>query len=326
VGIGLRPTFLPIDTPFQSLTDLATITSSIGAKVFSHRPSIASVPTLLAHNTQPPPHLRRASATSTPSLTTIPQPARVQPTRQGRRAIPRAEPDDHSALPARPLPHRRPLRSGSVSVASTSMPAGCVTLRVVRTPLPRATETPPPNHVVGANAGCLDPTGHDVGRSGSSGRAAPWYAPEDPSLPKLWRGLVDGITGYLYYWNPDTNVTQHERPAAAPLPLMGPWVPDQAYFEDLFARLNAISMALSSSTQAPAAWSSSPAPTPTSSWAAMPTSSVAPSGPSSSPVAWLTTLGATIPGPVYQPLAPTLDVATMSTTAAPPPLHLRQQR
>ncbi|KAL8236997.1 hypothetical protein R6Q59_018078 [Mikania micrantha] len=42
--------------------------------------------------------------------------------------------------------------------------------------------------------------------------AAPRYAPEDPSLPKPWKGLVDGTTGYLYYWNPETNVTQYERP------------------------------------------------------------------------------------------------------------------
>ncbi|GAB2283788.1 hypothetical protein Dimus_018278 [Dionaea muscipula] len=40
----------------------------------------------------------------------------------------------------------------------------------------------------------------------------PRYAPEDPTLPKPWRGLVDGQTGYLYYWNPETNVTQYERP------------------------------------------------------------------------------------------------------------------
>jgi hypothetical protein len=45
-----------------------------------------------------------------------------------------------------------------------------------------------------------------------SGRAAPRYAPEDPTLPKPWRGLVDGSTAYLYYWNPETNVTQYERP------------------------------------------------------------------------------------------------------------------
>ncbi|KAJ4799069.1 hypothetical protein LUZ62_050315 [Rhynchospora pubera] len=45
-----------------------------------------------------------------------------------------------------------------------------------------------------------------------STRAAPRYAPEDPTLPKPWRGLVDGNTGYLYYWNPETDVTQYERP------------------------------------------------------------------------------------------------------------------
>ncbi|GFS31287.1 DEAD box RNA helicase family protein [Actinidia rufa] len=51
--------------------------------------------------------------------------------------------------------------------------------------------------------------------------AAPCYAPEDPSLPKSWRVLVDGKTDYLYFWNPETNVTQYERPIA-PLKLSAP--------------------------------------------------------------------------------------------------------
>ncbi|CAH2055375.1 unnamed protein product [Thlaspi arvense] len=44
------------------------------------------------------------------------------------------------------------------------------------------------------------------------------YAPEDHSLPKPWKGLVDDRTGYLYYWNPETNVTQYERPASSQPP------------------------------------------------------------------------------------------------------------
>lgn len=49
--------------------------------------------------------------------------------------------------------------------------------------------------------------------------SGPRYAPEDPTLPKPWRGLVDGRTGYLYFWNPETNVTQYERPqSSAPPP------------------------------------------------------------------------------------------------------------
>ncbi|CAD6232993.1 unnamed protein product [Miscanthus lutarioriparius] len=32
----------------------------------------------------------------------------------------------------------------------------------------------------------------------------PRYAPPDPTLPKPWRGLIDGSTGYLYFWNPET--------------------------------------------------------------------------------------------------------------------------
>lgn len=45
--------------------------------------------------------------------------------------------------------------------------------------------------------------------------AGPRYAPEDPTLPKPWRGLVDGKTGYLYFWNPVTNVTQYEKPGVS---------------------------------------------------------------------------------------------------------------
>lgn len=38
------------------------------------------------------------------------------------------------------------------------------------------------------------------------------YAPEDPTLPKPWKGLLDGTTGTIYYWNQETNVTQYEKP------------------------------------------------------------------------------------------------------------------
>ncbi|XVE67901.1 hypothetical protein DITRI_Ditri09bG0025200 [Diplodiscus trichospermus] len=44
--------------------------------------------------------------------------------------------------------------------------------------------------------------------------AAPRFASPDPTLPKPWKGLVDGKTGYLYFWNPVTNVTQYERPTS----------------------------------------------------------------------------------------------------------------
>ncbi|TXG54683.1 hypothetical protein EZV62_019939 [Acer yangbiense] len=51
------------------------------------------------------------------------------------------------------------------------------------------------------------------------------YAPEDPSLPKPWRGLVDGRTGYLYFWNPETNVTQYEKPTTSAPPTKSYSVP-----------------------------------------------------------------------------------------------------
>ncbi|KAL5097785.1 hypothetical protein RYX36_002112 [Vicia faba] len=48
----------------------------------------------------------------------------------------------------------------------------------------------------------------------------PRYAPDDPTLPKPWLGLIDGGTGTLYYWNPETNVTQYDKPVhlAPPVP------------------------------------------------------------------------------------------------------------
>ncbi|XP_062005459.1 uncharacterized protein LOC133722599 [Rosa rugosa] len=42
--------------------------------------------------------------------------------------------------------------------------------------------------------------------------SGPWYAPADPTLPSPWRGLIDGSSGSLYYWNPETHQTQYERP------------------------------------------------------------------------------------------------------------------
>ncbi|KAI4311058.1 hypothetical protein MLD38_035994 [Melastoma candidum] len=56
--------------------------------------------------------------------------------------------------------------------------------------------------------------------------SGPRYAPEDPTLPKPWKGLIDGSTGNLYYWNPETSVTQYEKPAAFPPLHQGP--PPQA--------------------------------------------------------------------------------------------------
>ncbi|GJR09537.1 DEAD-box ATP-dependent RNA helicase 14-like protein isoform X1 [Tanacetum coccineum] len=40
------------------------------------------------------------------------------------------------------------------------------------------------------------------------------YAPPDPTLPETWKGLIDGYTSVISYWNPETNVTQYERPTA----------------------------------------------------------------------------------------------------------------
>ncbi|MCD7451338.1 hypothetical protein HAX54_011122, partial [Datura stramonium] len=36
------------------------------------------------------------------------------------------------------------------------------------------------------------------------------YAPDDSTLPHSRKGLIDGSTGLLYYWNLEFNVTQYE--------------------------------------------------------------------------------------------------------------------
>ncbi|KAK2419611.1 DEAD box RNA helicase family protein [Trifolium repens] len=56
----------------------------------------------------------------------------------------------------------------------------------------------------------------------------PRYAPPDPTLPKPWKGLVDGKTGYLYFWNPETNVTQYERPSSSAAPPKSSSVPNSS--------------------------------------------------------------------------------------------------
>ncbi|KAK1375509.1 hypothetical protein POM88_031702 [Heracleum sosnowskyi] len=48
------------------------------------------------------------------------------------------------------------------------------------------------------------------------------YAPEDPTLPKPWRGLIDAKTGYIYFWNPETNVTQYQKPITSDTQLDSP--------------------------------------------------------------------------------------------------------
>ncbi|KAK3007114.1 hypothetical protein RJ639_016183 [Escallonia herrerae] len=53
----------------------------------------------------------------------------------------------------------------------------------------------------------------------ASAALGPRYAPDDPTLPNPWKGLIDGSTGLLYYWNPETNTTQYEKPATLPPPL-----------------------------------------------------------------------------------------------------------
>eukprot|EP00951_Prasinocladus_malaysianus_P001026 scaffold7240_cov38-Prasinocladus_malaysianus.AAC.1 len=45
----------------------------------------------------------------------------------------------------------------------------------------------------------------------------------DPTLPAPWQLLLDPPSGLQYYWNPETNHTQYERPdGGAPAPALAP--------------------------------------------------------------------------------------------------------
>jgi hypothetical protein len=48
----------------------------------------------------------------------------------------------------------------------------------------------------------------------------PRYAPDDPTFPNPWKGLIDRSTGVFYYWNPEKNVTQYEKPASLTPPIL----------------------------------------------------------------------------------------------------------
>ncbi|GJX16194.1 DEAD-box ATP-dependent RNA helicase 14-like protein isoform X1 [Tanacetum coccineum] len=66
------------------------------------------------------------------------------------------------------------------------------------------------------------------------------YAPPDPTLPEPWKGLIDGYIGVMYYWNPETNVTQYERPTALVPQLLSdpPHVPSEPKPASLQAQSN----------------------------------------------------------------------------------------
>eukprot|EP00271_Cylindrocystis_brebissonii_P012044 TRINITY_DN300_c0_g1_i3.p1 TRINITY_DN300_c0_g1~~TRINITY_DN300_c0_g1_i3.p1 ORF type:complete len:214 (+),score=23.14 TRINITY_DN300_c0_g1_i3:42-644(+) len=59
----------------------------------------------------------------------------------------------------------------------------------------------------------------------STPASAPRYAPPDPTLPSPWRALIDGVTNYVYYWNPQSGITQYERPGET----AGTTIPSNAF-------------------------------------------------------------------------------------------------
>jgi hypothetical protein len=145
VGSGPRPTFLSIDTPLQSLTDLTTITSGIRSQFFpialSPRMFLRCSPaTCSSHHISVvcPPHLRRHSP---PHLN---QRAYIRPASVDARSLARS-PATHSAPLVRPLPRQRPRRFGSAAAASTSSSTRQVASPSA--PLERLRPAPPGRHL-----------------------------------------------------------------------------------------------------------------------------------------------------------------------------------
>ncbi|KAB2594893.1 leucine-rich repeat extensin-like protein 6 [Pyrus ussuriensis x Pyrus communis] len=46
--------------------------------------------------------------------------------------------------------------------------------------------------------------------------AALWFGPVDPTLPAPWTSVIDDSSGMVFYWNPETNVSQYEHPKPPP--------------------------------------------------------------------------------------------------------------
>ncbi|TQD81901.1 hypothetical protein C1H46_032552 [Malus baccata] len=42
-----------------------------------------------------------------------------------------------------------------------------------------------------------------------------WFASVDPTLSAPWRSVMDESGGLVFYWNPETNVSQYEHPNLA---------------------------------------------------------------------------------------------------------------
>ncbi|CAB4270726.1 unnamed protein product [Prunus armeniaca] len=61
-----------------------------------------------------------------------------------------------------------------------------------------------------------------MGQHGYPPATLPHYLPlvyfSDPTLPPPWTGMFDGNLGVVYYWNPQTNVSQYEHPASSSYP------------------------------------------------------------------------------------------------------------
>ncbi|KAM1661293.1 hypothetical protein ACFX15_003894 [Malus domestica] len=51
-----------------------------------------------------------------------------------------------------------------------------------------------------------------------------WFASIDPTLPAPWRSVMDESSGLVFYWNPETNVSQYEHPNPAPPPPLLPLI------------------------------------------------------------------------------------------------------
>jgi WW domain len=62
---------------------------------------------------------------------------------------------------------------------------------------------------------------------------------DDPTLPPPWQCLFEPAQNATYYWNPNTNVTQYERPAGGPPAAAAPPVPSRDAYASQVRRAQA---------------------------------------------------------------------------------------
>ncbi|KAL6130786.1 hypothetical protein ACLB2K_069165 [Fragaria x ananassa] len=99
------------------------------------------------------------------------------------------------------------------------------------------------HHLIHERRSLLQELRSKVPTAATTPSSGPRYASEDPTLPSPWKGLIDGSTGSLYYWNTATNQTHTVMVENDPVvkviyvdnSIKGAYLPLSCYDETVFA-------------------------------------------------------------------------------------------